>query len=322
MYDLVPYYNNYKWSTTAAGLTAHIAHDYLTAAPRTVTLTAEDDSKSMFGVTSQRDAILQYRRKPMPWRKKRKWVNFVKKVHAVSQKDEGTKVVIRNNTITCSWDNTDQFACCTTLYGLRGSDTSFSVGNADLNAIMGADAAADTQWEHVRFTSAIMDVTLCNTGANRLEIDIYEIGYGGRQSGQNLLSDLASSLTSAPLPGTGYAAVTTATRGFTPFEAPAFSAKGYRIFKKTKYFIPPNEILTYQMRDPKDRRIDGAQVWSVGVGTNAQMSYVTKNLLIIGKAVPGSSFAGAGDQNIYTVGVTRTYKYKDPGENTDAIGSI
>lgn len=323
MHDLNrPYYNYRQWFTTAAGLIAPTARDFLTAAPHSVTQTAEEDTNSMFGVTTQKDAVLQYRRRPMPFRKKRKWINFVKKVHAVAQKDDGTKVAIRNNTITCSWDNTTQFACCTTLYGLRGTDDAFNIGNSDISTILGADVRTDSQWERVRFTSAIMDITLTNSGTNRLEIDIYEIGFVGKQSGASLGTDLAAALTSITQPGIGYSAVTAATRGFTPFEASAFCQKGYRIYRKTKYFIPPNEILTYQIRDPKDRYIDGSSVWSSGTATQSQLPYITRNLFIIGKAVPGSTFAAAGDQNVYNVGVTRTYKYKDNGDNLDELGTI
>lgn len=323
MYDLIPQFRrNYQWSTTAAGLIAHTARDFLTADPHSVTQTAEEDTNSMYGVTTQRDAVLQYRRRAMPYRKKRKWISFVKKVHAVAQKEEGTKAIIRNNTITCSWDNSTQFACCATLYGLRGTDDAFNIGNADISTILGADVTTDSQWENVRFTSAVLDITLTNTGTNRLEIDIYEIGFVGKQSGPSLGTDLAAALTSITQPGIGYATVSAATRGFTPFEASAFCSKGYRIYKKTKYFIPPNEILTYQIRDPKNHHIPGADVWSTGTNTQSQLRYVTKNLFIIGKSVPGSTFGGAGDQNIYNVGITRTYKYKEIGDNRDELGTI
>lgn len=327
MYDLVAYrypYRNYQWSTTAAGLFAHTAHDLLTAAPHSPVATEEEDTNQMYGVTNDRDAVLQYRRKRMPWGKKRKWVKFVKMVEAVERKNEGTKTAIRNSTITASWNDTTQFMAAATLYGLRGTDTSFSVGNNDVSTIFSADSGTDSPFEFGRFTSAVMDVTLTNSGTNRLEIDVYEILFYGQQAGINLLQDLTTGLTGIGLPGAGYAALSTSTRGLTPFDVTAFCARGYRIIKKTKYFIAPNNIMTYQIRDPKDRKLDGSVLYGVGAASNGQWKGVTRNLLFVGKAVPGSTFTAVPppNANIFNIGVTRTYKYKLDGDTTDEAGSI
>ena len=102
------YRNYYQWSSIvpfAVTPFADIARDTLFAGTSARTAVATKNRSSMTGVTNQYDVIQQYRRKRMPYGKRKRWSNLIRKVQAVNDKDDGTQVVIRNSENGYGWDD-------------------------------------------------------------------------------------------------------------------------------------------------------------------------------------------------------------------------
>lgn len=205
------------------------------------------------------------------------------------------------------------------------------------------------------FKSAIMDLTITNnsqisalvgeppvaTYVNDpraiLEVDIYEIISSKELVDLNVATgDLQSALARTNTEvlniggaGTGLSWTATAgaapnftancSRGATPWDCTlGLSQYGLKILKKRKFFVPNQQTITYQMRDPK-RRVATFERLSAQLGSN--LRGWTKWLYIVYKMVPGIPIGGVatpgnGVEEI-TIGCTRKYFYKIEGFNED-----
>lgn len=290
-----------------------------------------------YGVTVQHDSKRIYRKRNMSRRKKRRWKSFVKKVNFISEKELGTRTVLFNTLIDMS-DITPNYQSVMTLalYPLKSASTHLN----DLAAIGGFENAADPtaalggtvdRTSHIMFQSAVLDITIRNSSYKfngitneaapeaQLELDIYECYC------RNDFSTLGANYDSLALgiqnemnqekkiggAGTG---VNIYLRGTTPFDCPtALSRLGLKILKKTKYFIPNQNTITYQLRDPKRRTCLFRELIDEE-GCNKPKW--TKFLLLIYKLVPELTKGPLTNQ--YTeqiqVGCTRKYMYKVEGQ--------
>lgn len=304
------------------------------------TKTGQRSVTSGYGVTTQYDKSLIYRKRNMPKRKKRIWRRFINKVHAVSERDMGTRTVLFNGQYDIRNDVPTNHGCMTlTLYSMRGSanfsDDMFQIYSFENKGDQTA-AAGDTVDETTKFMfkSAVLDITIRNSSgttdglgnitlnsAAKLELDIYEIMVRTETSDNSsnylTLSQLFANGTndSKNIGGAG-TGITIQSRGVTPFELPqALSRWRMKILKKTKYFIPNGDTVTYQMRDAKRHVMDGDRM-----NNNDGFGYrFTKYIYIIFKVVPGltvGSLSGNFVEKI-DVGSTRKYSYKIEGVNED-----
>jgi len=288
------------------------------------------------GVTEQHDTRRVYRRRRMPRRKRRRWVRFSNKVAAVSEKRLGTRIVVFNKqTQHTNAVANEQGNISYSLYSARGTGSTF---HDDLRHIVNNEntgdqtaAAGNTIYQSSKFIfkSGVLDLTVRNTSylgndtsvlSGTLEVDAYEIitRQTASNSGNNFSSLEAIFADASGDVGTIGGAGTTLTiirRGSTPFEIPYASSRyGVRVLKKTKYFLPPNGLFTYQIRDPK------RHVWTkekLNEYQGASIPYVTKWVFFIFKASPGTTLGTAAGQltEALTVGATRKYTYKVTGVN-------
>lgn len=282
------------------------------------------------GFTKEHDKAFIYRKKRMPYRKKKRWVRFVKKVNAVDERELGTKSVVFNNQFedengAASAQGVNSFC----LYGIKSSE----VTKNDIKTIVDAEPTTETTRENVNnttkfmFHSGVLDMTIRNTsgGASAeeqvaefaLELDIYEISVGGYPyDTSNLVFNNLEDYFAAGAGDTNSIGVTTAInlqdRGVTPWDVTnTLSRYRVKIWKKTKYFIPNGSTITYQVRDPK-RHVLTKGGMSEYAGYNKKG--LTRNVLLIYKAVPGIQVSGQNRERI-TVGITRKYMYKVEGSN-------
>ena len=75
---------------------------------------------SGIGVTIQHDARLVYRKRRMPYGRRKRWRSFANRVHAISEKELGSQQVVFNKSET--WTNTDankQLCANYALYSLK-----------------------------------------------------------------------------------------------------------------------------------------------------------------------------------------------------------
>jgi len=264
--------------------------------------------RSVPGVTRQHDFQNQYRRKRMPYRKKKGWISFVKKVRAVNAKEEGTKTVLFNssNISEETVPGAQQYKFIA-MYGRKGTNPTNEIGSADLSTIItnGTETASTSQ--KLTFKSAVLDMTITNTGTNKVEMDIYHLTFWGDSNSSSFDGSLTSGASNTPLLNPNadnyFGALNLGRRGCTPFELPNFIRDAKcTIQKKTKYFIPNGDTMTYQMRDAKEHHISEFRVQQ---DSTPAIKGITKALLIVWKPVIGSGDTG----NEITLGVTRKYSY-------------
>lgn len=334
-------YSFRSWYSIAAAPIARIAHDQFFGGGGSIAdVTRSNKSNDMTGVTNDFDRQVQYRRRRMPWRKKRRWVNFVRRVRAVDQSTWQSTTTVRNSTMQFAWDSSDQRVACAVLYGFAGTTdvvdtspyttlTTQTVGNTDIKDLMAASGGADGPGEDIRFTSGVIDITFTNRGTDsnngRLEVDVYEIIYTGQESGVSLLADYSQGflVLSTNKPAT-YSNYGWTTRGVTPFENSQASAQGYRIIKKTKFILNVQESFTYQKRKPGNFNVSGAELFpgTAGTSTESQLNGRTVNIVFVMKGLPGADYTVGGSQLNAAIGVTRTYKYKGTGDMERAGGTL
>lgn len=292
------------------------------------------------GLTSEYDKAFIYARKRMPWKKRRRWRNFTKKVHAVAEKELGTRTVLFNigqSETNQTANNQGSLTFC--LYGLQSTKSWLSdmqyIGDLE-NALDPTASTGNRVSDNGKmvFQSAVMDLTLRNISSKdgvidneaTLETDIYEISMRkDAELGPNIFADMTDLLDSNNTAGiydqntsSLGTAIKIEQRGCTPFEkTKSLSTYGIKIWRKTKYFLKPGQTLTYQTRDPKRHAVYKNRILKSDAGFN--YPGMTKILFVVFKAVPGITVgAGAGQtQEKVTWGVTRKYMYKVEGIQED-----
>lgn len=286
---------------------------------------------SSSGVTTQHDVKNQYRRKTMPARKRKRWVRFVKKVHAAEDNRFGTRSIVRNLLLSGTLLSANSQTM--TSFGLYTCGDTFAPatgGSVDLwrdvvniaSALGYSDpssspaAGVERGQENLRFTAGVLDFTFKNSSASvGLEVDMYimrprsNARWSASSTPETLMNDGWNQTGSTSLATT----LTSSSRGVTPFQSTALCRK-FKIYKKTKYLVGAGQTFTFQYRDPRNYQYNlnkltngGASYYGLG-----RKCYVV--LLVIKRLV-----GDVGDVT-YNIGVTRTYTLKKVGDNDfDAI---
>jgi len=133
------------------------------------------------------------------------------------------------------------------------------IGSADLEKIFTNATVSAINTNKLMFKSAVMDMTIANTGTVRCELDLYHLTFHGRT--------LETSMNACAVDGAGvplidpnssgyFTTLDLGTRGCTPFELPAFIRNGkFTIPKENQYFVEAGDSVTYQIRDAKQHQI-------------------------------------------------------------------
>lgn len=290
------------------------------ALPNSYTMTVTEESRSGGGVTSQFDKMTVYRKKKMPWKKRKRWVGFVKKVRAAIMKDIGTKTVLRNGQMTSSFATDGQGVLAATLYGFDGAaSTSVQQGQDDVKKIFQNDPDLTDPTAVALFASGVLDLTMTNTSSTvsnqnlGLEVDVYDIVFRRDLDGIDPINWLNSCLTATGPINSLTPQISLVDRGATLFEIPDAAAKGMKILSKKKYFLGSGEVATYQLRDSRNRSFRSDLVDTSD--NNFVWKGATRTLIIITKGVPTASPLEV--TKVLQVGVTRKYAYKIISKNTD-----
>lgn len=274
------------------------------------------------GITNQYDRSRIYRKSRMPRFRRRRWRRFNRRVNAVSEKDLGSRTVVRNNLsiTTAPMDPAGEQQHAVfyhTLYGLQNATFG---SNNDINE-MSQDSDLGSTGKAI-FKSAVLDLTFRNTSIRAesstnppitLEVDVYEISVGVLLSQTGKANTIAGifaegSSDTGTIPGQ-VQGLAINQRGTTPWDFPsALSEYRVKIWKKTKYFLGENQTFTYQLRDPKRHVLDKQTM--AGPGEN--IPYLTRYIYYIFKPTPGYAYVEQPNNDIYSLscGVTRKYLYK------------
>ncbi len=291
------------------------------ASGRTQTASRRRGVSSGQGITSQYDRSLIYRKKRMSGKKKRRWKKFARKVHAVAEKDLGSRSWITNGVKNIAAANpvtsVQQFGEIA-LYPCRGVTTV----DEDLTTLMTEDTSIPTAGK-VIFQSAVLDLTIVNRSTVEggagvpIEMDIYLMtakkSFQSNNVGRDLHAAFVDGLADTAAIG-GTNKITVDKRGSTPFEyTQALSKYGMKIWKKTKYTISAGSSITYQLRDPKRHVYDKAYIIDNDQTANIKG---TKFLWFVCRLQPGY-LAGAGTALDVDIGYTKKYMYKVDEANGD-----
>lgn len=269
-------------------------------AGRSFTQTQTKRKKTSY-VTQQHDARLVYRRRPMPYRKKKNWKRFTRKVQAVLQKGLGSRQTLRNASLLMTAIAGDQAVAEITLYGVKGTSNTHD-DISDIFATFGTDA--QQQRKKIMFYSAVLDLTITNNGDSTegvAEVDIYEFYMRKQMEDDNWLDRVTLSLSDQETMS-GMSAYSIGTRGWTPFQA--CLALGYiRILKKQKFFVGTGQAITYQIRDPANRYFNGQHL------SDSFTNWVgkTRGVIIVAKGLIDGT--GTGRAVDLAVGYTKAYNF-------------
>lgn len=287
----------------------------------TRSMTRRRQTSSGTGVTNHYDRRLIYRKRRMPRFRRRRWRRFSRRIHAVVDKDLGSRTVVRNTLTTSSVVMNVAAATQHTVFylGLYSLNSPVNDAMRDINEIS-QDTDLGTTGKAI-FQSGILDITVRNVSARvgtstnpqiRLEIDVYEISVGvllGPTPRATNLTDCfdQGAADTAIIPGQA-SALLPVVRGWTPWDFPsALSEFKIRIWKKTKFFLNENETFTYQVRDPKRHVIDQQSMTQYG----ENLPGVTRYIYFIYKPAPGYFYQDTTpDAYGISVGYTRKYLYK------------
>lgn len=304
------------------------------------TVNRQRRQKSYSGILggTNADQRMVYRKKRMPKKKRKMWLRFVKKVNAVDERELGSRTVLINDTIT-STHSAGQGCLTLSLYSWK-NDAPTRGWLRDLEQIGGIENAASptvtlgatvNPTSKVMFHSGIMDVTIRNTSYFKdtnnaeqaapdaaIELDLYEIYHRTTAATGSVtpgdMSTLLNSYDDDQIGGTG-TGISITDRGASPFEFGGQMGKfGIKILKKTKYFIPNGQTITFQVRDPK-RHVCTYKDLTDNDGF-AKPGW-TRTFYLMYKLVPGILLGSTA--STYTgrisVGSTRKYLYKIEGIN-------
>lgn len=264
-------------------------------------------STSAVGVTRNHDYKVQYSKKSMPRWKKKRWVNFSKKVNAVLVSKLGTRTQIFNKQISLTNTTGNQAYTGLILYGKNGQNGSECAGMSDLRDIV--NVGGYSNGEMLMFKSAILDITFATPidATAAIEMDIYDVAFRGQTLQGNIRVDVQAAESATPTLGTA-GSLSMTNRGAGLFDFPIFlSNTKCKIFKKTKVFLPPGNTSTYQIRDPKNRNVyvdDLTEYAAAGLGGWIQPGW-SRGVFVVFKPTAGSQ---ATTQTL-NIGVTTKYAY-------------
>lgn len=235
------------------------------------------------GITAQHDAVVTYKKRYMPRRKKRSWKKFSKKVKAVQLSSLAKRTFVLNDREDNTNDANQQTWNFYMIYGKNGDPvgTSSSYGIRDLRQISDSFAGSGTNTvndnQKLQFMSAVLDITfqLDPTATNVVELDVYHIQFNKAPADTRPALSLSKAQSATPTSTLG-ASLEMEDRGATLFDFPLFlSATGCKILKKTKYFLAQGQCITYQIRDPKNRQISRMEITDYNSQIDSTTSGIT-----------------------------------------------
>lgn len=264
------------------------------------------------GVTQQHDIARQYRYKRMPRRMRRRFKKRYRMFRNRLLKELGTQQIIRNSNISITALPSAQQWGAVHLYGFAGTENVQEIGNSDMDAIYANDPAL-TDSGKVFFQNAIVDITVRNNATQVLELDQYILlARPTNRIFPGIQAALLNAAGDTPIIGGG-SSIAMTTRGATPFEFGDF-CKYFKVLNKTKFFVGGGQCITYQYKDRRDRMITGDEFNRTPVleTANCYKDGWTKVIFYVGKAVTGST-----ESANFSVGATRSYRYKYLEDNTN-----
>src|SRR6476469_9097612 len=294
-------------------------------------------SRDHGGITTQHDSRVLYRNKKMPYRKKKAWKKFTRKVKAVEISDRAKQTLVINSRVSGStsfgtglyqnWSECHLYPAISSSSGCRDISIILedimtykqdikggTIGSADVGQQVPEDTSTNfrSTRKEILFSSASLDVTYTNTGTTGMELDLYTIVYPRQAAGtdNDFLSAVQQNTNIVDpirvVSGTTIVAATPVTiyqRGVTLFDvAYGMANTGAKIIKKEKFFISGGNSITKNLRDPANHK------FRMPTDTNVyHLKGMTRTLVCCFKPVNALQDATLEQK------ATRTYKYTYEG---------
>lgn len=324
-----------SWVQSAANVAVAALKQFSNSATQTSTQTKK--STTVDGTTTQYDDKRIYKKRHMPRRKRRIWRKFVHKVNAVSLKDRGLQVqrfTIRGTTdcLARSQDITYFH-----LYGTANqASTGNEVGNRDMAELRRLTPVTQDHWANtalpaqkelsntlgiltpeIRMQSAILDLTLRNTGTQPLILEVYHVWYSKKVPYYSM-DFLYSVVYNNKLPLQAYSSpVTDLTKtdirqlDTKLFDMPQLlSHAGIKVRSMREIQLPPGQIHKMQIRDPRNYSLN---LGNFGVNQSDQASFcdprITESYFVVAKNYTATDSS-------YEWFCDRTYRFTAEGTNT------
>lgn len=267
-------------------------------------------------ITNQYDVKAQYRRRRMPYRKRKRWGRFVRKVRACTNKDFASQYQVLRSRGTSSSVADGQLSFSAGVYGQNGTPSAaLDMGSNDLSQLN--TLSGDTGLNNTFIMkSAVLDVEMVNTGEASCTIDAYEIicrkdinSQGAVVSGPN---DLFIEGFAAQNTLGGNSSLSAAIPGATPFQNSLFCSH-FTILKKTRILLSAGQTTHVSLRDAKDRVYKSEQISRAII----QRGWYHGFLFICQGVTTDSQFSAASEISFTAI---RYYNYLQKEVNTIAAG--
>lgn len=203
-------------------------------------------------LSTQHDVSSRYRRKAMPRRRRKKWVGFVRKVNAVVQKAQGLSTYTESTSANLTSAVNSTGAMGVGLYNVGGDMNEVSDMFVDK---YGAGIAPQTK---LTIKSAVLDVTIANTGTALAIIDCYILVC--RKPYSSAVSIDSQFTTNFNQQGTTSSKSVT-NPAVTVFGNPNF-CKYWKVLSKKEIMLGAGQVTTMQLRDARDRLVQGIRLTS------------------------------------------------------------
>lgn len=287
-------------------------------------------------VTSQHEYKTLYRKKRMPYRKRKQWVSFVKKSTAVQMKNIALQTfVISQNMNLPSPVNATRTLSMTinSINGNIGSSgsyappTTFTPGigiTNDIARIIQAENSREgflnpnNDQLTIMVESVTMDIAIRNVaGTTGTLLELYYFvarkDLEDDEAGYTSPEEYYIRSFNADNKETVGTTVNDTTLGITPFNASYF-CKFFKITKKVRIQLQSGESTHLQIRDARNYIVSGAKIRH-----NMGEKYRLKGILIQGTGQPATSVFTT-EQNC-SVTVTKVYNYRIIKDNRVRAGS-
>lgn len=330
-----PNNTNINWGKVSSYIRNEMRHKFRNYGTQTSTQPERKGGNSFSYNTVQHDVQRQYRRRRMPYYKRKVWRKFVKRVHAVANIDVGLRTVVFNDVLDnhSPTINTQQFKTIS-LYGKGGSESDRFCGNKDLFEINANDVDI-LPTSKVQFRSAVCDITMNNVlfedpevpgGASpyinyTLEVDVYMIRFP--RDHEDVYANIAElyniAYSETEKINAGGTQLLLSQRGVTPFDLGRASALGgMQVYEKRRYLISLGQSVTFQVRDPRNHWINGKDMTMEDQDWAKQ--YLTTTYLIIYRPTDRSNNGSSGQLTSgLTVNCSRHYTYKVESPNINVL---
>lgn len=206
-------------------------------------------------ITGQRDQSQLYRRKRMPFRRRKRWVQFKRRVNAVIEKRTGVKFTVLVNTQNAtSSANKQGYTNIHTIMGLNGTATSTNDVSILLDyAVIGGLITSKTAGKIV-ITGCLCETQVHNVGLEDAWLDCYY--WRSKKQVPTSLGDFGAVWVDALVDTIGLfpvggSALDPNDYGATPFQGVQL-AKTVRVFKKTRTLLTPGGVVQVETRSGKN----------------------------------------------------------------------